>query len=218
VKRILILAMLVAALLLGGYGCMQNNPIQSSPAPSGAARELNTGALAYMEQKYGETFEYAAPWGSSYTTPGKRQILVSCASMPDKEILVVISGDGASESYADNYMDFYFAPQSAAYLKQAADPYFDDTAVDINIARSPAPGDVTLATAFEDYIAHADHVVNGDLTVPDLTEAAVQSFAEELRSRGVHFSLSLTNAAADEGYTVQYFGEDSEVFVERRKL
>ena len=181
-------------------------------------QNINSAALGYMEQKYGEKFEYVGPWGSSYTTPGMRQILVSCASLPGKEILLVISGDGKSESYSDNYMDFFYESQTSDYIAKIADKHFNDFTVEVSIIRSPTADGVLPTTGFEDYIANENHVVDASITISDTNEDAVRGFLNELKELGVHFSLSITITSANEGYTAQYFNDSDNVLLERRTL
>lgn len=204
VKRILVPAILVATILLGGYGCMNNQ------------QNINDAALAYMGQKYGEKFEYISPWGSSYTTPGKRQILVSCGSLPGKEILIVIKDDGEAESYSDNYMDFYYEIQTSDYIKQVASNYFTDFTIEISIRRTPSSDGVSREMGFDDYIRDKNNFVSGNIDINDSDRETVQAFINELKELGVHFSFGIDIISVDEGYTAQYFNSDDDVYLNRR--
>ncbi|CDX04957.1 Prokaryotic membrane lipoprotein lipid attachment site profile [Desulfitobacterium hafniense] len=205
VRRILVPAMLCIALLLGGYGCMSKEK-----------QNINDAALEYMEQKYGEKFEYVRPWGSSYTTPGRRQILVSCASLPNKEILVVISGDKKTESYSDNYMDLFYESQVSEYIKQVADKHFGNFAVEISIIRSPTAKGISPTTGFDEYILNENHIVDANIIIKTSDEETVREFLAELKKLGVHFSLGITITSTNERFTAQYFHDSKDVFLQRR--
>jgi hypothetical protein len=72
-----IMAIISILMMIGGCGCM-------------GFGDINRGALAYMEQKYGEKFEYLKPTGSMMPVKDTRKILVSGESLPGKEIVMVI--------------------------------------------------------------------------------------------------------------------------------
>ena len=93
-KKHILAAMLAAILTMGGYGCMEaekNNEYSEY-------RGTFDGALEYMEQRYGEKFTYVKTHGSfmSYTHRG---IMVSCESLPGKEIYVSIIRKDVEERY-----------------------------------------------------------------------------------------------------------------------
>ncbi|MCL2815243.1 MAG: hypothetical protein FWD23_11645, partial [Oscillospiraceae bacterium] len=56
-------------------------------------RDANEGALTYMEEKYGEKFEYIKSHGWLMSTKS-RGILVSCETYPGKEIYISIVKEG----------------------------------------------------------------------------------------------------------------------------
>ena len=204
-KRILIPAILLAALLLGGYGC------------TGNPKTVNDAALAHLEQKYGEPFEYVSAWGSRYTTPGERRILVSCASLPDEKILVVIKGEGNTESYSDDYMGYYYAPYATDYIQQVADNTFGVCTVKVSSILSSADEDVTPnTTSLDAYIHDQIHTVVGTLTIDSADEATLVAFLDELKEIGVHFSLGITVTSTNEEYSGRYYAGDSDVSLNRR--
>lgn len=205
-KRIIIMAILLAVLVLGGYGCMKKG------------QNIDDGALEYMKQKYSEEFEYVGPWGSSYATPGIRQILVSCDSLPDKEVLVVISGDGKEESYSDNYMDYLYEEQTNDYITKIANNYFSDIKVIIGVVYSPSADGVVPSTRFEDYILNENQVVNATIDIEDSDEEIIMKFANELKQLGLHFSIDIADISTNEGFTAQYFQRSDDIYLERWTL
>ena len=209
VKRILMTAILVAALLIGGMSCMDINPFK--PKKGGAS----AGALAYMEEKYGEPFAYAKAWASS--TPQKRQILVSCESMPGKEILVVIDIAGKVESYRDNFMDVYFRPQTTEFFSEIARKYFDDFTIFVNDVRAPSEVSISFDTEFEEYIKNEKHPMIVNMDIADTNADSVIEFLNELKTLGLRFAFSIDILSVNEGYTAIYFMEHDEIYFNRRK-
>ena len=179
---------------------------------------VNDAALAHLAQKYGKTFDYIAPWGSSYSTPGMRQILVSCDALPDREILVVITDSGDDTSYSDNYMDFLYESETLRYIKQVADRFFDDASVAINIIRAPSADGISPTTAFQDYLLNKCQIIDAEIVADHSNEAAVRAFLAELIRMGVHFSLDIDIPSNNDCYTAQFFHGDSDLFLERRVL
>ena len=181
-------------------------------------QNINNAALAHLEQKYGKTFEYIAPWGSSYSTPGMRQILVSCDALPDREILVVITDDGDSTFYSDNYMDFLYESETLRYIKQVAGRFFEDITVAINIIRAPSADGIIPETSFQDYILNKGQIIDAEIVADHSNETTVRAFLAELIGMGIHFSFDIDIPSNNDCYTAQFFHGDSDVFLERRAL
>lgn len=142
-KRILLLAFLISAILIGGTGCMFDNE---------SKQDVNELALEYMEQKYGEKFEYYAPAGMSYT--GTRNFLAKCETFGDKSVHVQID-DFRTENrkFRDDYIALKYADQLFDYIEQTAKKQFDEAKVvscwGTGNALSPdLPADAT----FEEYM------------------------------------------------------------------
>ena len=181
-------------------------------------QNINSDATAHLEQKYGKNFEYLAPWGSSYTTPGMRQILVTSDSMPDREILVVVTDNDDSVSYRDNYMDFFYEAEILNYINQIADCHFKEHTVNINIIRTPSAEGISPATEFNDYILNKNQIIDAEIIADRSDDQAIRSFLADLIRRGVHFSLDIDIPSSNDCYTAQYFYGDHDVFLERRAL
>ena len=188
---------------------MEDNPFK------GKKGGANAGALAYMEEKYGEPFAYAKAWASS--TPQKRQILVSCESMPGKEILVVIDIAGKVESYRDNFMDVYFLPQTTEFFSQIASKYFDDFTIFVNDIRAPTEVSISCDTEFEEYITNENHPMIVNMDIADTNADSVIEFLNELKTLGLRFAFSIDILSVNEGYTAIYFMEHDEIYFNRRK-
>ena len=189
---------------------MEGNPFK--PKKGGAS----AGALAYMEEKYGEPFEYARAWASS--TPQKRQFLVSCESLPGKEILVVIDIANKVESYRDNYMDVYFLPQTTEFFSQIARKYFDDFTIFVNDIRAPSEESISFDTSFEEYIMNENHPMMVNMDIEDTDEDTVIEFLNELKTLGLRFAFGIDIPSIKVGYSANYFNGYDDIDFVRREL
>jgi hypothetical protein len=202
--RILVLAILVAILLPGMPGCAVKWP------------NVYDSALTYMEEKYGEKFEYVKPWGSSYVTPGARQILVSCESLPDKNILLVIND--SEKTYSDNYIDHKFRAQTETFLEDIAHKYFSYVKVNIGIPGFPTVEGIDNETAFDSYIHNERLTLNGSFDIADWQETAAMNMINEFKSQGLHFAFDFVVIKAEEEYYAQYLHDDESVEMKRKVL
>ena len=189
---------------------MDINPFK--PKKGGAS----AGALAYMEEKYGEPFEYVKPWATNY--PEKRQIIVSCESMPGKEILVVIDIAGKVESYRDNFMDVYFRPQTTEFFSEIASKYFDDFTIFVNDIRAPSEESISFDTEFEEYIKNENHPMIVNMKVTDTNEDNVIEFLNELKTLGLRFAFGIDIPSIKVGYSANYFNGYDDIDFVRREL
>lgn len=113
-KKIVIAVLLIAAILIGGTGCMLNKLFNQSKT-----RNANELALSYMEKKYGEPFAYAAPYGNSLS--GIKEILVTCDSLPEQKVLVQVENFESNERvFRDNYLAVKYTEETIAFFKECA--------------------------------------------------------------------------------------------------
>ncbi|MCL2158150.1 MAG: hypothetical protein FWH48_01950 [Oscillospiraceae bacterium] len=211
-KKHMLAAMLAAVLLMGGYGCME----MKKNSGYSEYRDVNDGALEYMEQRYGEKFTYIKAHGSfmSYTDRG---IMVSCESFPGKEIYVSIVKDGDEEKYYDNYMEYYFAGQVEDYIVDIAKNYFDDVSFEMSISTFRASSKLNLMTTFEEYMDSRNYFVSGHMDVGETTEETMHEFAAELVRRKMYFSIGIDIPSINEAYSIYYYNENDEIEFYRRK-
>lgn len=147
-KKMIIAAMLLVAVIIGGTGCMLKKQPSSETKPS-----TNELALAYMEEKYGETFTYYGPWGDSMT--GTRQILVTCDSLPEQTIVVQIENfrDEGNSIYRDNFLAVKYRKETVEYFEKLANEYFDKTRVVYEVALGGQSVEMSAEAALEEYLA-----------------------------------------------------------------
>jgi len=209
-KKYILAAILIAASVIGGYGCMK------SEWEIGEYRDKNAGALEYMEQRYGEKFEYIGLKRSAFYAPNSRSIFVSCESFPGKEILVSIVKDGKEEKYYDNYMEYYFAGQVSDFIVNIAKNYFDDITFRVSISASRSNSAITPKTTFEEYIFAEYYFVRGFMEIGESIEETIHEFANELVRLGIQFSISINIPSTDEGYNIRHFNEDEDIYFRRK--
>lgn len=149
------MAILIAAIMIGGRGCMFNNKPK---------QDVNKLALEYMEQKYGEKFEYSAPTGSSYT--GNRTFLAKCESFGDKTVVVQIVNYKTDErQYRDNYLEIKYADRLFDYLSQIVNNQFGESKVYYGPAGKPLSADLPANATFEDYLMDPSGTINAMVVV-----------------------------------------------------
>jgi len=207
-------AVLLAALATLVCGCVEKRDSLRE------YNERNNGALAYMKQKYREKFEYVrdSPGGGAAFIPNKgRKILVSCESLPGKEICVHIQPRGKKEIYYDNYMRYHFEDQVNEFVIDIAKSYFDEVTFKESISETQIDSSIDLRTKFEEYILSEYYFVRGSMEVGGANEETIREFAEELVGRGIQFSIGINIPSADEGYSIRYFHEDKIIDFYRRK-
>jgi len=211
-KKYILAAILIAASVIGGYGCMKSEWENSEN------RNMSTaGALEYMEQRYGEKFEFIQAHGLHYSK-NSRKIFVSCESFPGKKINVEIIKDGKEIKYRDNYMEYYFEDQVNEFIVEIAKGYFDDVTFRISISASIMDSSINLETPFDEYIHSKYCTIGGNIHVSELEDETVREFANELVRRGIHFSLTVRIPETKEWYEIWYFKNSTELEFYRRTL
>lgn len=157
-KRILLLAILITTIVIGGTGCtFDNEPEQS----------VNELALEYLEEKYGEKFEYCAPAGSSYT--GTRTFLATCESFGDYRVLVQIENfrDRENMVIRDNYIAVKYADKVGEFFSQIADEEFGSSKVFYHSTGRTLPPELPNNASLEEYFSCREGVVAGLIALPE---------------------------------------------------
>jgi len=126
-------------------------------------QNVNDAALAYMEQKYGEKFEYVGSWGVSYANRGMQQHLVKSEVFPD-DILVDSIKSENGYAFKDNYLAVKYKQQMTETIKSSADDAFDDTKVFYRVPTHTLS--LPTDTSFEQYSTDDDTAVSVAIAVP----------------------------------------------------
>jgi len=141
-KRVIVPAILIAVLLLGGYGCMKSE----------RRMDINEMALSHMEQKYGEKFEHAAQYGNSMT--GTREFLATCKSLPGQHVLVQIENyTGDDRIFRDNYIAVKYLQDTIDFLHDCAVKVFGEANVYYVVNIDGLSPELSATAAFDEYLA-----------------------------------------------------------------
>ncbi len=167
-KRIIIVMILFGAFSLGGINCSTINDVLSLGKTVFAQKEprqnVNDSALEYMEQKYGEKFEYVAPWGDSMT--GNHELIVSCESLAGKKIIVKVSNYRSEDRvYQDNYVAVKYCEEFVEFLSQCANEVFGDSKIDYRVAKRALSPELPADASFEEYLADESGFISACIAV-----------------------------------------------------
>ncbi|MCL2593040.1 MAG: hypothetical protein FWD82_06715 [Defluviitaleaceae bacterium] len=181
----------------------------------------DTGFLRYMERKYGEEFQRIPGYGSPipswpFNSRGMVGRYVSSSSFPERRISVVVNRNPFVGRYMDDYIDFYFESQTTNYIKQIADRYFNVFTILARTQSSWIKGEFNDERqfpniAFENYL-NEGRLIRAVITVEDLDEEVVKTFAQELKDLRIRFQISIVAVPADKGsYLISYSGDDKDI-------
>lgn len=146
-KRIIITAVLLAVIVMGGTGCMFNNLTKTEKTPN-----VNDQALAHMEEKYGEPFIYADATGNSMT--GTRKFFATCESLPGKQVLVQINNyKEENKTFLDNYLAVKYEETVKDYFHGCAAEVFGEANVYYEAHILSVSSDLPAETSFEEFYA-----------------------------------------------------------------
>ena len=122
-------------------------------------QDVNELALEYLEQKYGEKFEYYAPAGASYT--GTRTFLATCESLGDKNVVVQIENYKTDErQFIDNYLEIKYTDHMLDYLSQIVNSQFGESKIYYSSAGKPLSADLPADATFDDYLKDPAGTIN----------------------------------------------------------
>ena len=151
---------LIATITMGVNGCMRNITGQKK------RQNINDAALEYMEQKYGEKFEYVAPWGDSMS--GTHELLVKCDSFPEQNILVEIENYRSDDKvFSDNYLAVKYFEDTIGFLIGCANQVFSEATVVYDINKAALSSDLPANATFEEFLA--------DTRVPLITAVVIKT-------------------------------------------
>jgi len=156
-------------------------------------QNINDAALEYMEEKYGEKFEYSAPYGNSMT--GTHQLLVKCASFPDQKILVRIENYKSEDKvFLDNYIAVKYYKYTVDFLSECANKVFGEANVFYDVANEVPSPELTKNATFDEYLADKQVPLIILVEVKSsgfISEEQANKLAELITAKGPHFFLSL---------------------------
>lgn len=106
---------LLAAVIVGVSGCMADGTIEEQ-------------MVSYMEEKYGDDFEYVRPTGSSIGKNRCYRVLKS-DRYPGQEVLVCCVNEDGKKIFLDSYPALEYQPLAAERMQQACEETWPDIQV-----------------------------------------------------------------------------------------
>ena len=161
---------------------------------------INEEALAYMEQKYGEPFQYAEAWGNSMS--GTHELLVSCASLPDELILVEVRNfRKENKEFRDNYIAVKYKQETTDFLQDCASSVFGEANVYYEEERAGLSADLPADASFADFMTDKNipWVVLIEIRENNFTsEDQVEQLAKHISASGPLYYLTVVVTAQEE--------------------
>lgn len=144
----------------------------------------------YLEDKYGETFEYSSPWGNSLY--GDHELFVTCDSLDSPVYVVVKDYRETTRTFHDNYVAVMYGEQTEQFMRNCIGEFFSDFHLYYDTPFEPCADDLNKQSTFEEYISDQTYVMHISVAVPiDSIENREQilKMAEKLGSYGTRFRL-----------------------------
>lgn len=144
----------------------------------------------YLEDKYGETFEYSSPWGNSLY--GDHELFVTCDSLDSPIYVVVKDYRETTRTFHDNYVAVMYEEQTEQFMRDCIGEFFSDFHLYYDTPFEPCADDLNKQSTFEEYISDQTYVMHISVAVPiDSIENREQilKMAEKLGSYGTRFRL-----------------------------
>ena len=149
-------------------------------------------ALEYMEQKYGEKFEYVAPTGTSYAQNSIVKMFVSCASLPEDIFVEGLKGDNGF-SFKDNYLAVKYKPQVIEEIQSIALNIFTEALVVYEVLPQSISSLSDTNASFEAYSSAPDSGISARiyLSSTNFVDSLLDNFAETFQKTGIAASITL---------------------------
>lgn len=144
----------------------------------------------YLEDKYGETFEYSSPWGNSLY--GDHELFVACDSLDSSIYVLVKDYRETTRTFHDNYVAVMYEAQTEQFMRDCIREFFSDFHLYYDTPFEPCADDLNKQSTFEEYISDQTYVMHISVAVPiDSIENREQilKMAERLGSYGTRFRL-----------------------------
>lgn len=138
--------------------------------------------VAYMNEKYDDHFEYAAPFGGG---PGavSKQIIVTSEKFPEAQIWVQRDEKDGKEVFTDNYVSYKYEEQTRAFLRELLENAFHGkAAIFYGVGTRGTGGEFADDTTFEAYISNifSDIGFQACVLIED-SGADIRSFEDDLK-------------------------------------
>ena len=161
---------------------------------------IGVASLTYLENKYGEKFEYAYPWGMSYT--GTHRFLTTCGSLPDQYVLVQADNFTQEDRvFSDNYLAEKYYSESIGFFHECALNVFSEAIIYYDVAKEGLSPDLPANASFEEFIADTRVflVIMMEVKGSDfISEEQGVKVAELIDAAGPDFYLTIVGVSDDE--------------------
>lgn len=140
---------------------------------AGNTQTINQQALDYMEEKYGETFTYSAPYGSS--TSGTREFLATCGSLPGKQVYVRVENFRSNDRvFRDNFLAVKYQDATISFLRDSFRAHYSDVNIFYEPTRQPQSDALPVDAGFEEFLAEGgcELIVMAELKAGEFTGTA----------------------------------------------
>lgn len=144
----------------------------------------------YLEDKYGETFEYSSPWGNSLY--GDHELFVTCDSLDSPVYVVVKDYRETTRTFHDNYVAVIYEAQTEQFMRDCIGEFFSDFHLYYDTPFEPCADDLNKQSTFEEYISDQTYVMHISIAVPIdsiKNREQILKMAEKLGSYGTRFRL-----------------------------
>ena len=157
----------------------------------GRRMNINDEAIAYMEQKYGEKFEYSAPFGISRSDT--HQLLVKCSSFPDQGIVVRIENYRSRDRvFSDNYLAVKYSVECTELFQSYASDEIGEANVLFDINTMTLSPDLPANATLYEYLADtsAPLIIMVEVKGSDfISKEQAQRFTERVAANGSYFGI-----------------------------
>lgn len=173
-------------------------------------RGLDAAACEYLEQRYGGTFRYSAPWGSSYANKGVTKMLFTSEEL-GAEVLVEVRRENNEVVFRDNYLAVKYQGEMADAIQAAADKCFASAKVFYSILIQPCSPELGADATFAEYSADAASGAAGTVAVPSegFERSQVDDFADSLSRAGLSVFLRFAVVDAAQYEQIDLAGVDA---------
>lgn len=149
-------------------------------------QRADVAAREYLEQKYGGTFTYSAPWGSSYANHGSVQMLFASEEL-GADVFVEVRREDSEYTFRDNYLAVKYRDEMADAIQAVADKCFGSAKVFYSILIQPVSPELGADAAFAEYSTDKSSGATGTVAVSSkgFTESQVNDFTNSLSKAGL---------------------------------
>ena len=161
--------------------------------PQGKNHEVSEAAFEYLENKYGEKFEYAAPWGDSMSNT--KEILVTCESFPGQLIIVQVEDyQKSGEQFRDNYLAVKYQQQSTDFFNECAEKVFGEANAFFTPIKDGLSPNLPADATFEEFLADKRVKLVIYIEVKESTfegESQAEELSRLIGNYGSHYLLEI---------------------------